>query len=327
MADAPISPDVAGSTSTPVSPPTTSKAAAPNKAEALVAKSDAEGTPEPKAPAAPEPPAKRKYKMKVDGQELEEELSDDEISVRLQKERASDKRFQEAAALKQKFGDVVKWIKENPFEALKDPVFGLDLDKLAEERLASKYKQIVEDEQLTPEQKKEREYQKKIDAAEARAQKLENDAQTRAQEEINQKVYKETEDLFGQVLEQEGVEKSYETMYHLASIAKMLHANGMPLDPKILAAELRGRLDNSRTGLEKSVRGGLKGDKLLTYLGDDTVKEVLRAAVARAQGSNAAKIFPPKEAPAAVDPDGKDSKYVKEKTAGSYREFQKYIRG
>ena len=50
---------------------------------------------------AAQPSSKRKFKLKVDGQEVERELSDDEITTILQKDMTADQRLREAARLRQ----------------------------------------------------------------------------------------------------------------------------------------------------------------------------------------------------------------------------------
>jgi hypothetical protein len=81
-----------------------------------------------KAPTAAE---KRKYQLKVDGQDIEEELSDDDIRVRLQKAHAVDKRFAEVANQRKQIEAALSQLKNDPAKALKE-IAGLDLDEWAE---------------------------------------------------------------------------------------------------------------------------------------------------------------------------------------------------
>jgi hypothetical protein len=262
---------------------------------------------EPKAPDTAEKEARkeaerRKYKLKVDGQDEEVELTDEEISVRLQKERAAAKRMQESAELKKKFAQAVDLIKKDPFAALKDPAFGIDLEALAEQRLLEKYKLEL----MPEEQRKQMEMERKLKEYETKEQertRLEQEAHQRTQQEqFEAKIFQETEKTFMAALESADLPKDYETLYMMADVAKLNLDYGVELTPQQLAAEVRAKLDGY-SKREKSLRANLKGDKLLEYLGTDTVKEVLQASVAKLKGG-AAKLFEPtKPIPQDIDDD------------------------
>ena len=88
---------------------------------------------------------RRKFKIKVDGEELEEEidLSDEEAIIRkLQLAAVAQKRMQEKALYEKKYGQLDKDIrsffeilKNNPREILEDPNLNIDLKQLAEQIL------------------------------------------------------------------------------------------------------------------------------------------------------------------------------------------------
>ncbi|PCI45872.1 MAG: hypothetical protein COB41_00340 [Proteobacteria bacterium] len=74
---------------------------------------------------------KKIFKLKVDGQEIEEELdfNDEERIIRaLQKEKAFDKRSQEFSGLQKKVGSFVDNLKENTFDTLQN--MGIDIEEL-----------------------------------------------------------------------------------------------------------------------------------------------------------------------------------------------------
>src|SRR5690606_2479354 len=60
-----------------------------------------------------------KLKFKVDGQEIEEELDEHEIRMRLQKAKGAEKRFEEAARLRKEWEDAVALGKRDPSAAMK----------------------------------------------------------------------------------------------------------------------------------------------------------------------------------------------------------------
>jgi hypothetical protein len=313
--DAGNTPDAPAEASAPVSSGKVPVPSVPAGAEKLMGR-DASGkfTPGEKKADAPQPTEekkaaeKRKYKLKVDGGEEELELSDEEIAVRLQKERAAGKRMQEAAELRKKFQQAVDLIKKDPFAALKDPVFGVDLDALAEKRIVEKYSRDM----MPPEERQKLEMQEKLAAYEA--EKAES---VRAQEEAAHqaqahRVYQETERSLLDALGQEGMTKDYETLLEMVEIAKLNLDYGIELTPAQMAAEVKARR-GERTSKAFGTLKGLKGDELVSRLGEDVVNEVLRHSVARLKGTSAAPLaakpaLKPVQAPGQVDDEGKPRK-------------------
>lgn len=159
----------------------------PNAFDKIAAEDDVvdEPTEEVKAPE-PEAPAKRKYKLKINDEEVEQEFDDDEIARRLQKEMVADQRFNEAAKLRQDVNQVMQLLKANPAHAMQQ--LGIDPDQFAESWLGSR----LEEQLLTPEQraaKQEREelenYRKMVRQHQEEQQKLQN---TQLQQEAHQRI-------------------------------------------------------------------------------------------------------------------------------------------
>lgn len=222
---------------------------------------------------------RRKYKLKVDGQELEEELSDDEISVRLQKAVAAEKRMQESAELKKQMRALLEAIKSDPFEALKDPVFGLDLKKMAEDRLIQEYQES----QLTAEQKAVLEEQRKREEIERKLKDYEERERQVAQQKLEEQLLAETEREFAEALASEAVPKDRYTMAMMAEEAAAALDSGYELTPKQLAAAVNERIST----MTRHALTGLKGEQLARRLGDDVVKEIVRYSVEKVRGKPA----------------------------------------
>jgi hypothetical protein len=248
--------------------------------------------------AAQKAAEKRKYKLKVDGAEEELELSDDEITLRLQKERAASKRMQESAELKKKFAEAVDLIKKDPFSALKDPAFGLDLEQLAEQRLIEKYQR-----EMLPEEERQRmDMEKKLQEYQRREQEAHEAQQRQAYEAQVAQVQQQTEQDFLKALELAGAGKDYEVLAEMVDLAKhALGEYGLELSPEQLAAEVKSRREARETKAWEKARG-LRGDALLKQLGDEVVQEVLRLSVSRVKTNNP---FQQAEAPRQVETEAK----------------------
>lgn len=120
---------------------------------------------------------KKKLKIKVDGQELEEELSwDDEEGLKrhLQKSKAFDKRLKEFSGYKSQVEQAFELLQNDPEAFLEQ--FGHNVDDLAEKRLSRKIEEMKKSpEQIEAEKmrKELEEYKKKEKEASERAQKAE----------------------------------------------------------------------------------------------------------------------------------------------------------
>lgn len=251
------------------------------------------GTPpaaEPTAEAVKKEIQRIKLKLKVDGKEDEREYTQDELSVLAQKGLASDKRFQESAELKKQVGSLIQHLRENPFDPELQSVLGVDLKDLIQKKLAEEWQQA----HLTDEEKTQATSKKEAEAIAKERDELKKQIETQRNAELNHRVQTELNASFEEALTQQDLPKTYEALWHMADIAQHYLQNGVELNPQQKATLVKQRLDEGRSKLETSVRSGLTGDKLLSHLGESTVREVLKAALAKHKAGRAA--------PAAVPP-------------------------
>lgn len=229
--------------------------------------------------------AKRKYQFKVDGKEWEEELDDVEVRSRLQKSHAADKRMQEAAELRKKFNDAIAYGKDNVAEAVKS-LFGMDLDEWAETRLEQRFKEAT----LSPEQKERAQMEKELAKYRKQEQEARETQERTAKQKYEDEIWQSTEKDFLGALNKMGYSQdtSKFLLPMMASLADAALDADMELDSELLAHETQKHL---RTVNQKRL-GALKGDNLLSELGPEIVKEVLRAQLSKVKLSEV-----PEEAP------------------------------
>ena len=253
----------------------------------------APAAPKDAAPKAPTAAEKRKYQLKVDGQDIEEELSDDDVRVRLQKAHAVDKRFQEVANQRKQIEAALNQLKTDPAKALKE-IAGLDLDEWAEKRILERYQEA-----MMPEAEREKaEMQRKLADYERQFEEQKTAAETARQQQYEQQVFEKTEQEFIQAVETLGYDKGFSRTVlvpMMAEIAESALDYGVELTPSQMASEANKRLET----IHRRQVQGLKGEQLLRYLGDDVVTEAIRAKLAATRGSAAAPSTPP---PAARKP-------------------------
>jgi hypothetical protein len=154
--------------------------AAPQEGEEVVAEAASEEAGEAKKEeAAAVADLKRKFKLKVGGKEIEEELDlndNDSITRYLQKAKAFDQKAEELALTRKETQQLLAALKENPSEVLR--MLGHDIDDLAYNHL----KQAVEESKKTPEQieierikKENEEFQNKLKGLEEEKQTAETE--------------------------------------------------------------------------------------------------------------------------------------------------------
>lgn len=97
---------------------------------------------------------KKKLKLKVDGQEIEEEIdwNDEEALVReMQKAKAFDKKAQESATMRKQMTALMQGLKDNPAEVLRQ--LGMDVDDFSAKHLEAKIEELSKSpEQIANEQ-------------------------------------------------------------------------------------------------------------------------------------------------------------------------------
>lgn len=297
MSDVPSAAPAAPSTPAP----SASSSSAPSTPAPAAPK--AEAAPTPASPATPgqaapagETAAERKarlLKLKVDGVEEEvnlDEMPDEDLATQLQLAKAARKRMQEAADVRRKFQQLVEMGKERPDEAF-EALFGKNFKETAEEYLRQKYAE----EELPEAEKEKLALQRQLAEERARREAFENAEREKKIAEIQQQQFQQFETEYRSALTKHDLPFTKETAYLMAQVGMLNLQHGIDLTADQMATEVKKRL----TGMTQGVFKQLKGAALLSYLGDDVVKEVVRMSVERVRGAKAApKPFePPAPAP------------------------------
>lgn len=241
---------------------------------------------EPKIESKPAPPAKRKFKYKADNQDIEEELSDDEIANRLSLAKAASKRMQEAAATKKQTEQLLRALQENPLEVLND-------DRIMGQK---KFREIAENflieqlklEQMSPEQRlqmeRDRELQHYKEQEKLRQQEQEQQKMAGLEKQYIEKFEKTIIDA----LQSSGLPKNPKTVASMARLLQLSIKNGIEADSKILAQMVK---DEYQTDL-KSIIGDLEAEQLLAMFGDDIANKIRKHDLSKLQIRNPAPAKP-----------------------------------
>lgn len=231
-----------------------------------------------------------KMKFKVDGEEIEEELDEHEIRMRLQKSKGAEKRFEEAARLRKEWEDAVALGKRDPAAAMKQ-LFDVDLEKWAEQRLEERFQEAM----LPEHEREKRKLEKELAEYRRQAEEQKTAAEREAKAAYERKVFQETEAQYLEAFQASGLDPQYArtvVMPLAADVALAALKNGIELSPEDTIKAATKRLNQVAQNATK----GLKGNALLDFLGDDVVKEVLSARLAKVKRPSAPPAPPkPKE--------------------------------
>lgn len=138
----------------------------------------------------------KKLKLKVDGEELEEELPFEVeekpeiveyLKKQLQLAKMSHKRALQASTLEKEIGAFLQALKENPEEVLQDPNLGINLEDLAKRVIQKK----IEESKKTPEQIEQEKIQKRLKELEEEVKQKEELIKQKEMERLQEKMFVE----------------------------------------------------------------------------------------------------------------------------------------
>lgn len=224
--------------------------------------------------------AKKKFKLKVDGQELEEEidLNDEETLKRhLQMSKAAQKRMSEAAQIRKQAEEIVGMFKGDLKSVLKQAdKLGKTPEQVRKE-MEEYFAEMIEEEMLSPEQKKVREADRIIREHEEKSKReaQEKEAQVRAQ--LEQQYAQDYDKKITEALSSSGLPKTPKTVKRMAALMSQNLNLGLDLEPKDLVQLVKEDYLNEI----KELFGATDGDTLLKLLGDDVANKIRKSDLAR----------------------------------------------
>lgn len=189
--------------------------------------------------------SRKKYKLKVDGEEIEDEIdlsNEQEIVKRLQLAKAAQKRMQEAAQYRkqieeteQDMSEFLENLKQNPLAVLKHPELGLDLRQIVEAYLEEE----VERSQKTPEQLELEEAKARLRALEEEKENLETQRREEYMERLRVEKAAEIEKELIEALDAGDLPQSDYIMNKMVDLASIAYDNGIEISMKELLPIVR----------------------------------------------------------------------------------------
>lgn len=211
----------------------------------------------------------RKFKVKIDGQELE--VDEEELLRGYQTTKSAQQKFNEASLLRKQSEEFIRLAKSDPRKLLTHPGIGIDLQEFANSILAEQY----EEQLLSPEEKELRnlrnqlaEFENQKKEAEARAQQEELDKYTAMYEQ------EYTEKIIG-ALETSGLPKTEYTVKKIAEKMLIAAERGLDVEPADVIQFVKADYMNDI----KTLFGAANEDIIMQLLGDDITKKVLKGSM------------------------------------------------
>lgn len=220
---------------------------------------------------------KEKFSYVIDGENVEEEFdlsNKEELRKRLQLGHAAKKRMAEASAEKRKAIEIVKAFENDDSfaELIQKHPKGREI---AEKILLSK----LQEEMLSPEEKKMREYESKLKRYEAEEKARKDQEQMSAQQKIEAKYAESYQKTIIDSLNKTSLPKTPEMIKRMASIMNRNLQLGLDLTADELAMEIKSEVSD----IVKSIIGDSDGDHLINLFGEDVAKKIRMSDIKKLQ--------------------------------------------
>lgn len=175
----------------------------------------------PAAKKKAEAAAKRAYKLKVNGKDVE--VGEDELLKRAQMGYSADQKWQETAQMKRQMDALLHLFQTDPAKALAQ--MGHDVDKFSEDRIRAK----IEEMQKSPEQLEREKAQRELAELRAERERERNDTQEREKQRVQEQFAIEIENDISSALDNNdfGLTKTPYVVKRIADTMIMYLTEGM----------------------------------------------------------------------------------------------------
>lgn len=236
--------------------------------------------------SAPKPKKPNIKKYKIGDEEIA--LSDDDIVKNFQKWKGSDKAFREASEMRKSAEQFYKDLQENPEKVLNDPKIPLDKRKLAEKWLMESIEQ-----EMNPTDPRDA----RMKALEDKIAEYENEKQSKAQEEEEKRYLEAKEqrkseiskilsEAMNKTILSKHPETKASTLREMAMYMRICRERG----EDVTADDIVDHIHNSKFNQFYTLANQFEGDELIDMLGEDVLKKIRKADLAKLRASRGQQI-------------------------------------
>ena len=268
--------DIATTPSTPNTNPTTPsvQSAVTNAADGVQAAVQAT---QKAAEAAKPASAKKKYNLKVDGQQETLEFdpsNEEEIRKQLQLARVGQKRMQQFAEYENNVKQLFELLQKDPIKVLNDPRLGIDPEtrkKMAEMIINNE----IEEMQKTPEQRERERMQREYEDLKKKHEDTEKARVAAEQAKLQQQYAVQFDNDISDAIESSGLPKTSRTVKYFAEAMMFCVQNGIELSAKDLAPLIRKQTMSDFRDLV----GSLPDEEFEDFIGKDTLSRIRKRSI------------------------------------------------
>lgn len=254
-------------------------AAAPAATEATTAEPGTAPAPKTDAP----PPAQVKRKIKVFGEERE--LSQDEIDQYASAGFAAGKKFEEAAKLRKDADALVSKFKSNPKGALRELMKeSPELQKMVRSQVEELLYEELEAEKLSPEQRRIKELEAKLQAEEDAKRAAKESEEAKAFEALQKQAHEDISNTIVTTLNKTGLPKTPYTVKRMAEYLKALTDNGVDFKSIDLDGVGRHVRDQYLRDFQEFTAQMKEADQILNFFPKEMLDRIRKADLARLKG-------------------------------------------
>jgi hypothetical protein len=256
----------------------------PAKKEAPEPAEKAEAAPPPAPPKeTPAQEAARKYKLKVNGSEVE--LDEAELLKKAELGYGAYSKFEEASKLRKDVQTFVKALRsEDPqVRAQALQAAGFDVQQYVDQYI----EQMRQEAQLTPDQRERKRFETERQQWQQQKQQWESQQREAVITQQTAVVKQQYQDMFGKALGEAGVPDTGMQMVRMAKTIQTMREAGYPITPETAAHAAKIVAQEYRSEAEKYV-SGLEVPALLELLGREKVAAIRKHFVDQARPQEAA---------------------------------------
>ena len=260
-------------TNTPAPNAPSADSSAPDSPQIEAGGEGQESTP---APAKKKPPTYRKIKTS-DGEELA--LSDEDIARQYSKWKGADKAFREAAEARKSVESFLRALQEDPMSVLADKRLPIDRKALAEKWLVEQIQ-----EELSPKDPRDAklsEYERKVKEYEEKERKAQEEAKQREFQQVLEQRKAEIGKTLAKAMEMTHLSAHPETAAATLREATLFLRAAKERGIEVTPEEIVEHIHNSRFQQYYTLANQFEGDELLEFLGEDVVRKIRKADLAR----------------------------------------------
>jgi hypothetical protein len=255
---------------------------------------------------------KRKYKLKVDGKELEEEIdfdNEEDISKRLQLAKVAQKRMSEFSQLEKEVSQFIQELRKNPKKVLADPRIGLDVKRLAAEIIEEE----ISNSQKSPEQIERERIESELQALKEEREREKEDMRQRELERLQEQEFQRYDTMISKALEKSDLPKSPYVVKKIADYMLLGLNQGMDVTPDDVLPLVREEISEDL----KQMFAVMPDEVIEAIVGKDVITRLRKKNIAKAKAGT-----PPQPLKAQIKETGQTApKEAKTDKKVNYKDF------